>query len=206
MKTLDQIANETNTDRGSARLHDYMRSYDEFFSPVRDKPIIFMEMGILRMDGIKTWCQYFTHPGARIIGIDAFDWKVEPPPDPRLIIRLGDAGNPEFLKSLSGGYDIIIDDAGHFAAQQIASFEFLWPRIAPGGLYCIEDLHTAWDKQLSNAPLTIMQFVHKIEDEMQDHSGAVGAGRPDKKDKWNSIDTITLRKSLVIFRKSLDKS
>ena len=40
--------------------------------------------------------------------------------------------------------DIVIDDGSHLGRYQIASFEVLFPLIAIGGLYVIEDLHTSY--------------------------------------------------------------
>jgi alpha-L-arabinofuranosidase len=202
VKSLDQIAIEQGTDRSSIRNHDYMRTYDELFSPRRHQPLTFMEMGTLCMEGMRTWVEYFTHPQAKIYGIDIQDWGVKPPNDPRITFRLGSEADPVFLATLAPAYDIVIDDAGHFASQQIAAFGLLWPRITPGGLYAIEDLHTAWAPQHCDAPLTIMQFIERIMEEMQDHAGATGQARPNSADKWHSIDQIILRKGLAVFKKA----
>lgn len=53
----------------------------------------------------------------------------------------------EILESELGGasLDVVIDDASHRYAPTLASFETLFPRVRPGGLYVIEDwvgLHT----------------------------------------------------------------
>ena len=36
--------------------------------------------------------------------------------------------------------DLIIDDAAHVLAHQITSLEALWPKLAPGGVFIVEDL------------------------------------------------------------------
>ena len=36
--------------------------------------------------------------------------------------------------------DLIIDDAAHVLAHQVAALEALWPKLAPGGIYIVEDL------------------------------------------------------------------
>jgi len=40
-----------------------------------------------------------------------------------------------------GHFDVIIDDGGHHNCQIYHTFLKFWPRINPGGLYFIEDLH-----------------------------------------------------------------
>ena len=36
--------------------------------------------------------------------------------------------------------DLIIDDAAHVLSHQITSLEALWPKLAPGGVFIVEDL------------------------------------------------------------------
>jgi len=40
-----------------------------------------------------------------------------------------------------GAFDIIIDDGSHASHHQQIALAHLFPHLAPGGLYCIEDLH-----------------------------------------------------------------
>lgn len=37
-------------------------------------------------------------------------------------------------------FDIIIDDGSHVGRMQLEAFESLWPHLAPGGVYIVEDL------------------------------------------------------------------
>eukprot|EP00607_Mallomonas_marina_P008894 CAMPEP_0182422492 /NCGR_PEP_ID=MMETSP1167-20130531/8221_1 /TAXON_ID=2988 /ORGANISM="Mallomonas Sp, Strain CCMP3275" /LENGTH=146 /DNA_ID=CAMNT_0024600621 /DNA_START=462 /DNA_END=899 /DNA_ORIENTATION=- len=57
---------------------------------------------------------------------------------------IGDQSNPSDLNrwiSESGGnFSVIVDDGGHRTVHIINSFNTLWPNLAPGGLYFIEDL------------------------------------------------------------------
>lgn len=48
------------------------------------------------------------------------------------------------MVQLSGGnFDIVLDDGGHTYQQQLTSFQALWPSVASGGLYVIEDLQVS---------------------------------------------------------------
>eukprot|EP01059_Diplonema_ambulator_P020663 TRINITY_DN34514_c0_g1_i1.p1 TRINITY_DN34514_c0_g1~~TRINITY_DN34514_c0_g1_i1.p1 ORF type:complete len:335 (+),score=58.43 TRINITY_DN34514_c0_g1_i1:34-1038(+) len=63
----------------------------------------------------------------------------------------GDQADPERLKTMMQGIggllDVVLDDGGHSMVQQITSFEHLFPFLAPGGVYIIEDLETSFYKQ-----------------------------------------------------------
>lgn len=49
----------------------------------------------------------------------------------------------EWLPADGERFDLIIDDGSHRNTDQIAAFNALWPFLAPGGWYVIEDLHTS---------------------------------------------------------------
>jgi hypothetical protein len=77
----------------------------------------------------------------------------------------------------------------------------MFPLLAPGGLYCIEDLHSFAAPELCDAPENIMQFLTYIAEELQGE-GAKAKGRVEATDKWASIDTITFRKGLCVITKA----
>jgi hypothetical protein len=63
----------------------------------------------------------------------------------RVKLLLGDQSDPTTLKrwiieSHGANFDIVIDDGGHSNIQILTSFDYLWPRLNPGGLYFIEDV------------------------------------------------------------------
>ena len=39
---------------------------------------------------------------------------------------------------------VIIDDGSHLPSHQLLSLETLWPALAPGGLYIVEDVETSY--------------------------------------------------------------
>jgi len=144
-KTLDQIALTTGAggDKASDR-HDYCRHYAEMFEPLRDKPIRLLEIGIGEGSSMKIWLEYF--PDGRIAGVD-----VEPKGhyhNERQISILGDQTSDAFWGKFHQRFplpwDIIIDDGSHKSDGIITSFRALWPKLKPGGFYCIEDLKCSY--------------------------------------------------------------
>jgi SAM-dependent methyltransferase len=148
MQTLDEIASLQSqtgpkTDKGSD-AHDYLRFYELEFSPLRDEPIKFMEIGVQTGSSIRLWLEYFSK--ARVFGIDI--GKMTFPVDDRYTFVQGDQSSVPFWESFIGthgsDWDVIIDDGGHHSGQIITSFESLWPHVKPGGVYIIEDLDEAY--------------------------------------------------------------
>ena len=84
---------------------------------------------------------------------------------------VGDQSKPEDLRQVDrqGPFDVIIDDGGHSMVMQITSLEQLMPRVAPGGVYILEDLETSfaapggWPNYLDGpGGLTTMQYVSNL--------------------------------------------
>ena len=46
---------------------------------------------------------------------------------------------PALLREHADGWDLVVDDASHDGALTGRTLEHLWPLVAPGGFYVIED-------------------------------------------------------------------
>lgn len=201
MMTLDEICLTTNSDKGS-RFHDYCRTYDELFSPFRHEPIRLLEMGVLGGDSLVMWSKYFDHPNTRIIGIDIETHRCQPITDERVDLSEDSQTSEAFWARCDDrSFDIILDDAGHFASHIYEAFRMGWQKLKPGGLYCIEDLHTWASPQHCDAEKNVMEWISGICLKMQGR-GADAAGRVEATDLWVDLDTATVRKGLAIFRKA----
>ncbi len=128
-------------------LDHYMRNYDEFLGPLRQKDLVLLELGIANGDSLRHWAEYF--PSAKIVGLD-----INPPPpglaSARIALYQGEQQDPEILDRIAreqapGGFDVIIDDASHVGQFTRLSFWHLFTRhLKPGGLYFIEDWGTGY--------------------------------------------------------------
>ena len=149
---LTKIANQYRTDKGNTAgpAHHYTPIYEKFIP--RDKPIRLFEIGVggaLRAtpDAVKEdaapslrmWKDYL-HPESTVAGMDCVPKKVPA----GIEFFEGDQSNPADLQRVVAAqrdnFDVIIDDGSHQSAHQKASLDFLWPHLAQGGYYCIEDL------------------------------------------------------------------
>lgn len=143
-KYLDDLALAANTDKSSAG-HNYTKVYAEYFSPLKNEPLTFLEIGICHGNSVKLWENYFTNADLHFIDITkAHIHYFSTRSHYHFIDQANSKDLKTFAEAIVDGFDIIIDDGGHFMDQQIISFESLFPFLKSGGYYIIEDLHTSY--------------------------------------------------------------
>ncbi len=147
MNDLEEIF-EANTENRISKWQHYFEIYDRHFSRFRNRPMCVVEIGVQHGGSARMWREYFG-PMARIVGVDK-DPRCSEVADKQIEIFIGDQEDRSFLKRLAEiipKIDILIDDGGHTMTQQINTFEILFPKVADGGVYLVEDLHTSyWPK------------------------------------------------------------
>ena len=153
---ITELANAFQSDKGTlwGPPHRYSLVYDLIFYPLRDRAINFLEIGLARggpevggpadrkvlSPSIQMWLQYF--PRAKIFGFDISDFSFME--NDRFAFFRGDSGKGQDFERMIAAtplFDVVIDDASHASYHQQMAFRHLWPRLAGGGLYVIEDLH-----------------------------------------------------------------
>ena len=131
--------------RKAHKWHHYFDIYERAFERFRGRDIVMIEVGVYEGGSLELWKNYFGS-GSRIIGID-IDARAMSYAEPGVDIMIGDQADPEFLRSIIntiGHVDIVLDDGGHTANQQISTFEALYPIVKNPGIYLVEDTHTAF--------------------------------------------------------------
>lgn len=150
MKSLHQIGLECGTDKSFT--HKYCDVYERYLAPWRDKEFTLLEIGVGAGGSLKMWHEF--SPKAKIVGIDTN-------PDcagycqPPIEVFIGSQTDTQFLTILLeiiGTPDVIIDDGSHYCPDTIATFKWLFPKIASGGLYIVEDCHCFYDSTYGLAP------------------------------------------------------
>jgi SAM-dependent methyltransferase len=147
--TLDlaQIASRYDTDK-AVHTH-YLRNYEHYFAPLRDKEVRLLELGIKEGGSLLLWRDYFER--GIIVGLDINPVSLDDQTgrirtyqgaqqDTELLDRIARENAPE-------GFDIIIDDCAHIGVLARASFWHLFDNhLKSGGVYVIEDWGTGyWD-------------------------------------------------------------
>jgi hypothetical protein len=151
---------EANPGRMIHKWRHYFEIYERHVSRYRGTDVVLVEIGIYQGGSLQMW-KHYLGPRAQIWGIDVNpvckDFGEE-----QVRIRLGDQGDPAFLRALAdeiGRIDVLIDDGGHTMRQQRTTFDVLFPRIAEDGLYICEDMHTSYWHRYGGGYLNPHSFV-----------------------------------------------
>lgn len=117
---------------------NYTPVYFEWLSPKRESVKTVLEIGIYRGASLRMWRDFF--PNARIYGADINESCAVV--EDRITSFCGDAYNPDHvarMKDETGAIDFCVDDAEHLHPHQAFLLRNLWPAIAPGGIYAVEE-------------------------------------------------------------------
>jgi len=177
-KSLSEIFDNWGTDKGQcaegqlgeAEAHGYSGLYECLFYSNRSEIRTVLEIGIgtlipdapstmvgwalpgYRPGGsLRAWREYFEN--ATIFGLD-----IQPDTqfadESRIITRLCDSRNEAAVRAVMqdpafpAKFDIIIDDASHRSADQIATLRNFFPYVAERGFYILEDISIGAFQQL----------------------------------------------------------
>ena len=149
-RSLRDIGFEVGTDKITD--HRYEPYYERHLATFRDKAFTLLEIGIFRGQSLRMWREYF--PKARILGVDNRPQTLNSLPE-GCEGFIGDQTDPKFLGSVAkkaGGFDVVIDDGGHYMKQQTVSFKNLFPHVRANGFYIIEDLATSFQPKFGGGP------------------------------------------------------
>jgi hypothetical protein len=183
----------------SAKHSSYFQVYAELLEPYRNKPITFVEVGILDGGSLFMWRNYFG-PQARIIGVEfnpaAKRWEQDD-----FEIHIGSQSDPEFWRGFFkqiGDVDIVLDDGGHTYEQQIVTAHECIPHIKNGGLLIVEDTHTSYFKSFGYpSKYSFIEWTKALIDNINSRFPAANVSNLPYK---NSVFSISIFESIVSFK------
>ena len=159
-RTLEEIAKSEKTDKYE---HNFCNKYEFFLKEFKEEAFNMIELGVFRGASLSMWARFF--PNANVIGVDINkDCKKYERDNIKVLIR--DLSKDDSLSELkSYNPKIIVDDASHVWSHQINAFIELFPILAIGGVYIIEDIHTSF-KPLSynycDQEISAFEFVSEL--------------------------------------------
>jgi hypothetical protein len=127
---------------GIEKWRHYFDIYDRHFAKFVGREVYVVEIGISSGGSLAMWLDYFG-AGCHVYGVD-IDPACKVHEAASIRVRTGDQGDPRFwtwfLREVPR-IDILIDDGGHRAREQIVTFESVFEHLQPGGVYLCEDAH-----------------------------------------------------------------
>lgn len=132
---------EAQTDGRCCKWVHYFDIYERYINQYIDKPSKYLEIGVQQGGSLNLIKNYLGNQ-CETFGIDIDPSCMKSETEGHKIF-IGSQEDPGFLLSCAeaGPFDIIVDDGGHTANQQLVSFVTLWPYLKDGGVYIVEDLH-----------------------------------------------------------------
>lgn len=127
---------------GHQKNQELIDAYNDFFRNIHREfnPSRVLEIGIWHGGSLALWREAWGE--CEVVGIDCEDARLEAAKthyseDSRITCHWFECPSP--LLSELGDFDLVIDDGGHGTELVVPTFEFLWPRLRPGGFYIVED-------------------------------------------------------------------
>ena len=154
----------------------YSSLYNALFSALKDSPVTLLEIGVGTMlpgnssmkgympdsykpgASLRAWRDFF--PKGEIHGMDVQQDCMFS--EPRITTHMCDSTDDNICGGWIATYpdlafDIIVDDASHWDAHQLATLANLFPLVKPGGFYVIEDVVP--DSLVSREPQRVLEIV-----------------------------------------------
>ena len=122
--------------------HGYHRIYPQYLEQFRNKQGAMIEIGIDRENSVKLWLNYFKF--LKIYGIDI---NLAAEGDRYKIYKCDQSKLNELeavVQQIPEKLSFINDDGSHIPEHQLLSFNTLFPIVAEGGFYIIEDIETSY--------------------------------------------------------------
>lgn len=156
-----EIARRTGTDK--VTTHHYQHIYQRFLGPLSHddaQPFLMIEIGFAGGASARAFREFLPRGELHEIEVACVrpktphynDWIYDAPlfsimrREGRL--HCGSGASRDFvltlLQKLGRAPDVVIDDGGHSAEEMIGSFNLLFPRLAPCGLFFMEDLQESY--------------------------------------------------------------
>jgi len=133
------------TDKWEQYLAIYAGELDRFVE--QGTPLRLLEIGVQNGGSLEIWSKYLP-TGSTIVGID-IDPAVEKLTfEGNVRALVADINDMDKVEGLIGTepFDVIVDDGSHTSSDIISTFRRLFPKLALGGKYIVEDLHASYWK------------------------------------------------------------
>lgn len=172
-RSLTHLAKHFKTDKWGR--HRYTPHYERHLKHLKKESFTLFEIGIGGYSragqggaSLRMWKAYF--PSAQVIGLDIEDKSFVN--EDRIRAVQGSQVDAQVLRQIAeeaGNLQVVIDDGSHVPEHVIETFKIMFPLLADGGIYVIEDLQTSyWERYGGSTdradPATSMSMIKALLD------------------------------------------
>jgi len=163
-----------------------------------------LEIGVYRAGGLEL-LRHYLGGEAVIVGID-IDQESARVAGVDFAVEIGDQQDAEFLARVAdrhGPFDIVIDDGGHSMRQQITSVDVLFPLLADGGVYIVEDCHTSYWPEYADPEDPERTFIGWVKERIDDIHAHHHSLQRELPSPWaTSLNGLHIYDSVVVLDKA----
>ena len=187
------------------RMHKWLHYFDIYerhFARFRGQSPTVLEVGVFGGGSLAMWKEYFG-PGATILGVDIDPDCAQHAAD-GIEIFIGSQDDPALMNRILEAHpriDIVLDDGSHRMPHMIATFDLLYQRMHPRGVYLVEDTHTCYWPEFGagvRAPGSFMEFV---KDRLDDLNAMHTRGALPVSPFTRATDAVCCYDSVVVFER-----
>jgi 23S rRNA U2552 (ribose-2'-O)-methylase RlmE/FtsJ len=187
------------------RLHKwvhYFDIYERHLERFRGKAPVMIEIGVMGGGSLAMWKEYLG-PGCRIVGID-INPECKAHEDVDIEVVIGSQDDPAVIEDIFSRYPdvgIVLDDGSHKMQHMIASFEMMYERLNPDGVYLVEDTHTCYWNDYGGGLKREDSFMEFVKDKIDEINAAHTRGAIPVSGFTRETDSIVCYDSIVVFER-----
>lgn len=187
------------------RLHKWLHYFDIYerhFSRFRNKKMVIIEIGVFGGGSLAMWKEFFGKE-CQVIGIDINpECKIHEAEG--IEIFIGSQDDPALIDQIFKKYpkiDIVLDDGSHIMHHMISSFELMYHRLQPNGIYMVEDTHTCYWQEYGGGVKQEGSFMEFVKDKLDEMNACYTGGVIPVSAFTQSTDCVACYDSVVVFER-----
>ena len=187
------------------RLHKWLHYFDIYerhLDRFRGKSAVMVEIGVNAGGSLAMWKEYLG-PGSKVVGVD-INPTCKAHEGENIEVFIGSQDDPEVIESIFSKYpvvDIVLDDGSHKMKHMITSFELMYERLQPNGVYLVEDTHTCYWKEYGGGVRREGSFMEFVKNKLDEINAVHTRGTLPVSEFARSTDCIACYDSIVVFER-----
>ena len=187
------------------RLHKWLHYFDIYethFARFRGKSPVIVEIGVMGGGSLEMWKEYFGS-GSRVIGID-INPACKAHESEGIEVFIGSQDDPTLIDAIFAKYphvDIVLDDGSHIMHHMIDTFNLMYDRLQPKGVYMVEDTHTCYWHEFGGGLHQEGSFMEFAKQKLDEINAAHSRGALPVNNFTRSTASVTCYDSVVVFER-----